>query len=162
MFAYLTDLVRRGVFSKIRAGFLMVGHTHEDIDQFFSVIALYLKQLHVVCPDQPSFLEGICDAFADSLAKPEVVVLSPCEIFDYKMFMTLSLTNHLHTIKSHTSSISSYFMTQLKKTLLFWCTIKCGLKAQYGFWPPPLQIQMLHKQCKPQLNRRLRQTKNAK
>jgi hypothetical protein len=86
MFAYLTDLVRRGVFSKIRAGFLMVGHTHEDIDQFFSVIALYLKQLHVVCPDQPSLLEGIRDAFADSLAKPEVVVLSPREIFDYKMF----------------------------------------------------------------------------
>ena len=56
-----------------------------------------------------------------------------------KCFMTLSLTNHLRTIKSHTSTVSSYFMTQLKKTLLFWCTIKCGLKAQHGFRPPPMQ-----------------------
>ena len=35
MFEFLADLVRRSIFSKIKVGFLMVGHTHEDIDSFF-------------------------------------------------------------------------------------------------------------------------------
>ena len=32
LFAFLTDLVRKQVFHKIKACFLMVGHTHDDID----------------------------------------------------------------------------------------------------------------------------------
>ena len=65
MFSFLTDLVRRGIFSKVKAGFLMVGHTHEDIDQFFSVISKHLKQLHVNCPDLQSFVEEVRKAFSD-------------------------------------------------------------------------------------------------
>ena len=36
MFAFLVDLVRRSIFSKIKVGFLMVGHTHKDIDSFLA------------------------------------------------------------------------------------------------------------------------------
>jgi hypothetical protein len=36
-------LVEIGLFQKVMFGFLPVGHTHEDIDQLFSVIAQYLK-----------------------------------------------------------------------------------------------------------------------
>ena len=36
LFAYLSLLVARGVFKTIQLGFLMVGHTHEDIDAMFS------------------------------------------------------------------------------------------------------------------------------
>ena len=86
MFAFLADLVRRRVFHKIKAGFLMVGHTHEDIDQFFSVISQHLKQLHVICPDQPSLLKEIQNAFKDMSEKPEVIVLSAFQIFDYIKF----------------------------------------------------------------------------
>ena len=86
MFAFLADLVRRLVFHKIKAGFLMVGHTHEDIDQFFSVISQHLKQLHVICPDQPSLLKEIQNAFKDMSEKPEVIVLSAFQIFDYIKF----------------------------------------------------------------------------
>ena len=32
-----------GTFRKIIVSFLPVGHTHEDIDQFFSRIAMYLR-----------------------------------------------------------------------------------------------------------------------
>ena len=36
LFSFLSDLVSRKVFSEINVGFLMVGHTHEDIDQLFN------------------------------------------------------------------------------------------------------------------------------
>ena len=86
MFAFLTDLVRRRVFYKIKAGFLMVGHTHKDIDQYFSVISQHLKQLHIICPDQPSLLKEIQNAFKDMSEKPEVIVLSAFQIIDYIKF----------------------------------------------------------------------------
>ena len=42
MFVYLSWLVATGVFDKIKVGFLIVGHTHEFIDQFFSRYASIL------------------------------------------------------------------------------------------------------------------------
>ena len=36
LFAYLSLLVAKGVFKTVQLGFLMVGHTHEDIDALFS------------------------------------------------------------------------------------------------------------------------------
>ena len=40
---YLGMLVDHGVFEKIVCSFLPVGHTHEDIDQFFSRLAVYMR-----------------------------------------------------------------------------------------------------------------------
>ena len=37
---FLAVLVHLGVFEKIKVSFLMVGHTHEDIDQFFSRLSV--------------------------------------------------------------------------------------------------------------------------
>ena len=36
LFSYLSLLVAKGVFKTVHLGFLMVGHTHEDIDAMFS------------------------------------------------------------------------------------------------------------------------------
>ena len=41
MFIYCSWLVATGVFTKIKLGFLLVGHTHEYIDQFFSRYAMF-------------------------------------------------------------------------------------------------------------------------
>ena len=75
LFAFLVDLVKRGVFNKIKVGFLMVGHTHEDIDSFFSTIAAKLKS-GIVCPDFQSMVAAIQSAFDEPFDKPLV-------IFDY-------------------------------------------------------------------------------
>ena len=42
--AYLANLIDQGTFDKIVVSFLPVGHTHEDIDQMFSRIAVYLRR----------------------------------------------------------------------------------------------------------------------
>ena len=36
VFAFLSLLVAKGIFKQIYVGFLMVGHTHEDVDAMFS------------------------------------------------------------------------------------------------------------------------------
>lgn len=41
--SYLESLVARGVFQSVQVSFLPVGHTHEDIDQSFSVITRHLR-----------------------------------------------------------------------------------------------------------------------
>ena len=40
LFAFLVDLVRRNIFAKVKVGFLMTGHTHEDIDCFSAQLHL--------------------------------------------------------------------------------------------------------------------------
>ena len=44
LMAYLHMLVERGVFKKIKVGFLMVGHTHDQIDQMFSRFSVKLNK----------------------------------------------------------------------------------------------------------------------
>jgi hypothetical protein len=46
LFGYLSLLIEYGVFISIEVSYLPVGHTHEDIDQFFSRIAVWLRFVH--------------------------------------------------------------------------------------------------------------------
>ena len=55
LMAYLADLLVRKVFRTIRISFLYVGHTHEDIDQLFSRIAVALRKIGVVTPTNDEF-----------------------------------------------------------------------------------------------------------
>jgi len=59
--AYLSWLVQRGVFQEIHLSFLPVGHTHEDIDQLFSRLAVYLRGHNAI--DRTMLYEGIVKAF---------------------------------------------------------------------------------------------------
>lgn len=46
--AFCSELVSRGVFETVTMNFLMVGHTHEDIDALFSKVALQILDKEVV------------------------------------------------------------------------------------------------------------------
>lgn len=119
MFAFLTDLVRQKVFHKIKAGFLMVGHTHEDIDQFFSVISSYLKQIHIFCPDQASLFAAIGNAFTDPLEKPTVIELkAPC-LPDYTRFYEKYIDPNIHHHQQpHQFRIKCYCLGTDKEVVL--------------------------------------------
>jgi hypothetical protein len=47
MFALCAVLVGLGYFQEVQLGFLIVGHTHEDIDQCFSIISNTLKRTNI-------------------------------------------------------------------------------------------------------------------
>lgn len=44
MFGYLSHLVEQGEMDEIDVGFLVVGHTHCSIDQYFSTLSAYLRE----------------------------------------------------------------------------------------------------------------------
>ena len=58
---YLSWLVERGVFEEIELSFLPVGHTHEDIDQLFSRLAIALRGRNAV--DRTELYTVIRDAY---------------------------------------------------------------------------------------------------
>lgn len=41
---FFAAMVQLGLFTEIQLGFLMVGHTHEDIDQLFSCVSRHLNR----------------------------------------------------------------------------------------------------------------------
>ncbi len=79
--AYFYMLVERGIFQKIKIGFLLVGHTHDQIDQMFSRFSLKLNK-------QRAFrLESLEEIIMDSYKpKPEIVFVD--EVADFKKFVS--------------------------------------------------------------------------
>ena len=61
LMAYLAYLVQEGVIKEAYCNFLPVGHTHEDIDQFFSRVSVYCR--HHNAPDPEALRECIRKAF---------------------------------------------------------------------------------------------------
>jgi hypothetical protein len=79
MLCFASHLVEGGVFEEVELNFLMVGHTHEDIDQMFSVISSRLKGLvHTAGATRSvisfeDFQGEVADAFRDPKYKPRCV-----------------------------------------------------------------------------------------
>ena len=73
-------LVELGIFKKVKVGFLLVGHTHDHIDQMFSHFARTLRRKKV--GSLPSLIEIIGKAY-----HPDPTVQKLEEIVDMQRFM---------------------------------------------------------------------------
>jgi hypothetical protein len=62
--AFLAYLVEKKVFNKIKVSYLIVGHTHEDIDQIFSRIGRYIRRTLQEILTVPAFVAALHDSFA--------------------------------------------------------------------------------------------------
>lgn len=101
LFGFLAHLVDRGVFEQVQVGFLMVGHTHEDIDQFFSVISSWLKKWETICADIEQLKQEIENAFlSKKRSPPEIFQLSAVAIHNYDNFYLPHINKKLayHTV----------------------------------------------------------------
>ena len=84
MFGYLSSHVGRGILKKIKINFLLVGHTHDNIDQMFSRFSKKLVRCNAL--RLPMLSKMISEAYTP---KPKVHHLS--EVYDCKQFC---LDNH--------------------------------------------------------------------
>ena len=88
--AFCCYLVQLGLFKKIKIGFLMVGHTHEDVDQVFSRFSSWLNRHAAITLDK--LINGFSDSYTP---KPRGYIVE--HIFD----ITSWLTPYLNTMSMH-------------------------------------------------------------
>jgi hypothetical protein len=62
MFGYWSYLVEHGHMDEVDVGFLVVGHTHCSVDQYFSTISGFIKKKvdFVPTPDAMRYLLTVC------------------------------------------------------------------------------------------------------
>jgi hypothetical protein len=70
---FLAYLVQKKIFHKIKVSFLIVGHTHEDIDQKFSVIGKYIQRFLREVLSIPAFIDAIIQCMVKKEKAPKCV-----------------------------------------------------------------------------------------
>jgi hypothetical protein len=102
--AFADMLVRKGVFKEVVLSFLMVGHTHEDIDQLFSIITYKLMQRDLISPES---MGKLCVSALRSAGHTNVHFEILSFQHDYKAWLTPALDVYLKGYtKPHVFSFS--------------------------------------------------------
>jgi hypothetical protein len=79
--AFCSLLTARGIFKEVTVGFLVVGHTHEDIDAYFSYLSKLLKQKNTYV------LADLMKAFMDSQKSAVFIPELVQEVADFKSYV---------------------------------------------------------------------------
>jgi hypothetical protein len=107
VFRYLALLVKRGIFKTVQVNFLLVGHTHDRVDQFFSCISRQLSREDAWTPaelrrqiragytvskkkpgaseEEPKRFQG--DLTIDSLCRERPLVVVLDEIMEWSLWL---------------------------------------------------------------------------
>jgi hypothetical protein len=70
MFSYAIALVELGYFEAIDMNFLIVGHTHSSIDQYFCVLSKAIKSAEFI--GSPISLQALCNQTHKDRSRPSV------------------------------------------------------------------------------------------
>ena len=97
LFGFLALLIKYRVFKEILVSFLPVGHTHEDIDQFFSRLAVYFR-------------------YHDCLSRPH---LSECLQGAYRFENRTAHVEHWNTVANISAWLSSYTKGLFKECMQY-------------------------------------------
>lgn len=100
-------LVHIGMFDEVQFGFLLVAHTHEDVDQMFSQFSRWLKRHNVLTFEQ--FLQGLGSLYHNARVvnvlrqrgddEASIKRKSECRVFEVKDVLALRdfLAPHINT-----------------------------------------------------------------
>ncbi|KAL3689390.1 hypothetical protein R1sor_015699 [Riccia sorocarpa] len=80
LFAYLAMLLEKNVFTKIKLGFLLVGHTHDFVDQMFSRFSQALRR-------ENAFTMSRLRSMIESSYDPKPVTTILTQTWDFKHFI---------------------------------------------------------------------------
>ena len=97
LLAFIAYLVRiqMGVFQVIKVSYLVVGHTHEDIDSYFSTISRHFKYVLKQCKTVGAFLEALTKCFVSPDLYPKSIEqINYC--YDLSSLQTDFLDPHLN------------------------------------------------------------------
>lgn len=117
MIVLLCYLVECGCFGEINLNFLMVGHTHEDIDQMFSRFSMELRKKDALTLDEMmevlsnSFNYDKCGSHDPERRKPQMIKLEEC--YDIKNWLKNDATN------LRLNGISQYHLFRITVSMSF-------------------------------------------
>ena len=97
MMSYLSLLVEMGIFDVVKMSYLPVGHTHEDIDQAFSRIAVHLNRHDAYTFDD--YLSEIKKSFIKDGNPPNVITVGAA--YDFKGW----LNDRLADVSSYSDNL---------------------------------------------------------
>ncbi|KAL3697738.1 hypothetical protein R1sor_011814 [Riccia sorocarpa] len=143
MMAFFSELVIRGVFKTVFMSFLIVGHTHEDVDAFFSKMNKMLSFQHI--SNVPQLMVAVMEA-EEKKALPRFIM----DVADYKAhalpYRKPAYIKHIKSIRDMTNPSSECYETD-SSIIAYWENIKslfeepkgwatnAGLPLKEGFWP---------------------------
>ena len=108
IFGLCSMLVAQNIFQTVKMGFLMVGHTHEDIDQVFSVISRELKSRYVLT--MPDMIKRIGQKIGGGRTESSEVHLLE-RMVDWKRFIEPYIVRGNEGLERHTNP--HYFRFQM-------------------------------------------------
>ena len=138
MLAYATWLVDAGIVEKVKIAFLMVGHTHEDIDQCFSVISRHSKTRTALTPGEfkqmlaESFLPEHWDGKKLHAAKIPVYVRDHYHNWDVKAWLGPSIDPKIGQFRDFVHEM------RFAKGEESSCIMHYKERASTGFWKPSM------------------------
>ena len=134
MFALCTAIVGLGYVAEVYLSFLLIGHTHEDIDQRFSVISSTLKRQDI--DSMQELLELIQKGASYTEAFTTARHLE--YVWDWKKFITLYLYRAPNTFVG--ISMKHHYKLYLKENTLF---VQTKDYARDPLWEPAEGYQCL-------------------
>lgn len=139
--AFFSWLIIIGIFDEIHVNYLPVGHTHEDIDQLFSVLTFALK--HNNAYTFPQWADVINSAFNDELRRPHCVQWMS-GMHDYRSFIENHCNSEYYQFRSEVYHYKIIRSPDGKQADCFYAKYEyCATPRNGGYFPkdpqPPLR-----------------------
>lgn len=148
LLAFCSLLTARRIFKEVTVGFLIVGHTHEDIDAHFSHLSKLIKRKNTYC------LADLMKAFMDSQKTvafiPEVVQ----EVADFKSYVADFHHDGGNAIEGHSEMHLFKFYVVEDGEDAGWPVMRYKKRATDPSWLPPgkpVKMWRADKEGKPRL-----------
>jgi hypothetical protein len=126
--AFATMLIMKGIFSEVYLCYLPPGHTHEDVDQLFSIWKALLKSTSAHLPED--FIDLIDRAFRNEEVRPKIFSVE--RVWDWKTFFRL----HLNGLHFYTEPRFFHFYKNDQGKVVF----KAKIGATDGVWSEEMEV----------------------